>query len=227
MHEVQRICWAEGFARACRSAPCARWMSPRRRCRGHGPLLQLERAVPSTCRSTPARPALVKDDLTMSCTVSPLRPPLPSKGHASLRRGRVSETGRVYFLTFTVRDRRPVFSDPCAATIMSGALSDELLAAGNRINAWVVMPDHVHLLMELSGADDLSVAVARIKSGSSRRVNAYMGRAGALWASGYHDHALRKEEAIESVVDYILANPVRAGLVEHSCDYRFSWSREL
>jgi hypothetical protein len=42
----------------------------------------------------------------------------------------------VYFLTFIVRDRRPVFCDPRAATIMSGALSDELLAAGNRIEAW-------------------------------------------------------------------------------------------
>jgi REP element-mobilizing transposase RayT len=89
----------------------------------------------------------------------------------------------------------------------------------------VVMPDHVHLLMALSGVDDLSVALARITSGSSRRVNAGMGRADALWASGYHDHALRQEEAIEDVVHYIVANPVRSGLLEQAGDYRFSWSR--
>ena len=108
---------------------------------------------------------------------------------------------------------------------MCMALSDEQLAGGHRIHAWVVMPDHVHLLMELMGRDELSVAVARLKSGSSRRVNATIGRAGALWASGYHDHALRQEEAMETVVDYILANPVRAGLVDKPDDYRFSWSR--
>ena len=93
---------------------------------------------------------------------------------------------------------------------MAAALAGGTLGGANVFLAWVVMPDHVHLLMKLSAPESLSVAVARIKSGSSRRVNAVLQRRGTLWASGYHDHALRSEESLEPVVEYLLANLIRA-----------------
>jgi putative transposase len=152
------------------------------------------------------------------------QPPRP-KGYASLRRCRVSEAGRVYFLTFVVCDRRPVFLDVPAASVMGAALADDMLAGRNVLHAWVVMPDHVHLLLELSGCETLSVAVARLKSGSSRRVNALLEKRGTLWTAGFHDHALRTDESLGRVVEYLLMNPVRAGLVERPSEYPFSWSR--
>ena len=151
--------------------------------------------------------------------------PARPKGQAALRRCRVSEAGRLYFLTFVVSERRPLFLQLPAACVMSAALADDVLAGSNLVHAWVVMPDHVHLLLELSSRETLSVAVARLKSGASRRVNAATGRRGPLWAAGFHDHALRSDEVLERVVAYMLMNPVRAGLVEQPGEYRFSWSR--
>jgi hypothetical protein len=46
----------------------------------------------------------------------------------------------------------------------------------------------------------------------------------ALWQKSYHDHILRKEEAVADVVRYILENPVRAGLVDSIGEYPHAWS---
>ena len=85
--------------------------------------------------------------------------------------------------------------------------------------AWVVMPDHVHWLFQLGEYMDLSAAIKRFKARSARRVNDYLHRQGALWQKSFYDHALRKDEDVQGVARYIVANPLRAGLVEHVGDY--------
>ncbi len=46
----------------------------------------------------------------------------------------------------------------------------------------------------------------------------------ALWQDGYFERVLRRDEDTPSVIDYVLANPMRAGLVERAVDYPFSWA---
>jgi len=55
--------------------------------------------------------------------------------------------------------------------------------------------------------------VRSVKSVSAHRLG------GALWQRGFHDHALRRDEDIEDIARYIVANPLRAGLVRHIGDY--------
>ena len=84
--------------------------------------------------------------------------------------------------------------------------------------AWVVMPDHLHwLLVPRQGA--LDAVVRRIKSRSAAFINREINTRGALWQKGYHDHALRKDEEVRAVARYIVANPLRARIVEHIGDY--------
>ena len=87
--------------------------------------------------------------------------------------------------------------------------------------AWVLMPDHAHWLVQLHGHDALATVVNRLKSASARAVNQALGRRGALWSRAFHDHALRSDETIEVVARYIIANPIRAGLVSRVGDYPF------
>jgi REP element-mobilizing transposase RayT len=87
--------------------------------------------------------------------------------------------------------------------------------------AWVLMPDHAHWLLQLGEKDELGIVVNRLKSSSSRLANRVLDRQGMFWAPAYHDHALRAEEDLLNIARYIVANPLRAGLVQRIGDYPF------
>ena len=87
--------------------------------------------------------------------------------------------------------------------------------------AWVLMPDHVHWLVQVGEEGNLSRVVNRLKSASSRQVHRLMGARGPLWQQGFHDHALRAEEDLRRVARYVLANPLRAGLVQRMGAYPY------
>lgn len=86
--------------------------------------------------------------------------------------------------------------------------------------SWVLMPDHFHGLVQLRGSGTLSSCVQRVKSRSALAC----GRAGAprpVWARAFHDHAARKDDDLKGLARYIVANPVRAGIVAMVLDYPF------
>jgi REP element-mobilizing transposase RayT len=84
--------------------------------------------------------------------------------------------------------------------------------------AWVVMPDHFHWLVELRD-NTLPGLMRTTKSRCARAVNARLGRTGQMWQKGFHDRAIRREEDLQAVARYIIANPLRAGLVRRVHDY--------
>lgn len=131
-----------------------------------------------------------------------------------LRKGRFSEPGRPYLVTTVTRGREPVFADWSLGRLVVR----ELRASPVETLAWVLMPDHLHWLLVL-GEADLSEVVGAMKSRSAIAVNLARGREGALWQKGYHDHAVRREEDLRALARYVVANPVRAGLVERVGDY--------
>lgn len=81
------------------------------------------------------------------------------------------------------------------------------------------MPDHVHWLFQLGERADLPTTIKRFKACSAQRVNDHLNRCGALWQKAYYDRALRREEGVKDIARYIIANPLRAGLVENIGDY--------
>ncbi len=138
-------------------------------------------------------------------------------GHL-LRRGRVSEPGRMYMLTTVTRDRQPLFSNfqLARAVILQLRQADHEQACHSL--AWVVMPDHIHWLIELR-RNSLSSLMRRFKSRASCAVYKAGHYRGRVWQPGYQDRALRKDEDPLRVARYIIANPLRAGLVENIGDY--------
>jgi REP element-mobilizing transposase RayT len=81
------------------------------------------------------------------------------------------------------------------------------------------MPDHFHWLITINGSRPLSVSVNTVKSWATRRINRLAGFTGRLWSPGFYDRAIRKEEDLGAVARYIVANPLRAGLVRSIRDY--------
>jgi putative transposase len=140
-------------------------------------------------------------------------------GQTALRRGRVSLMGQIYNITTVTFGRTAFFLDFAAGCAAVRCFENDRLLGDARMLAWVLMPDHAHWLIQLGEHDGLATVVNRIKSASAREANRALGRAGALWQRAYHDHALRSDEDVVAVARYIVANPIRAGLVRRVGDY--------
>jgi REP element-mobilizing transposase RayT len=144
---------------------------------------------------------------------------MPARPHSwRLRLGRYSQTDQVYLITAVTHQRQPFFADWRAGRLLVHQLRKAQDAGWADSLAWVVMPDHVHWLMQLKGRD-LSSVVHRVKCQGAGQVNGYLGRSGQFWQRGFHDRALRNDEDLRPVARYIIANPIRAGLVKRVHDY--------
>lgn len=137
-----------------------------------------------------------------------------------LAKGRFSEAGRAYFITTVLMEReRRYFSDfTCARLVvdeMRRLHEDQAVIS----LAWVVMPDHLHWLFQLGEVEMLSTVVKKLKARSAQRVNRHLARQGALWQKAFYDRAVRREDDIRAIARYIVANPLRAKLVESIGDY--------
>jgi REP element-mobilizing transposase RayT len=142
------------------------------------------------------------------------------KPHAhELRKGRASLPLQVYLVTTVVEDRRPVFRDLYNGRILVRALRYQQEKGNANSLAYVIMPDHLHWLLQLGERRSLSQVVGIVKGFSARELNARLGGEGQFWQEGFHDHALRREEDLRAAARYVVANPLRAGLVRSVADY--------
>jgi len=92
------------------------------------------------------------------------------------------------------------------------------------LHAFCIMPNHLHVVAQPQG----SVAVPRyVKSikGKTTYLMHRLGFSGKVWQRSFFDHVVRLSEGLETVVRYVLENPVRKGLVDHFTDYKWSWDR--
>lgn len=93
-----------------------------------------------------------------------------------------------------------------------------------RLLAWVVMPNHVHLLVEIWQTPQAQL-IKDSKGFTARRINRLRERRGKLWQDNYWDRYIRDETHYRKVVRYIEANPVKAGLVQTPEQWPFSSAR--
>ena len=131
----------------------------------------------------------------------------------NLRKGRCSSPGQAYLVTTVTRERRPVFADFYAARQLIETLRIVQRRQSATTLAFVVMPDHLHWLMTLGDGESLSKVMQTVKGSSAIRIG------WPIWQAGFHDHAVRADEELKVLARYVVANPLRAGLVEHIGDY--------
>jgi REP element-mobilizing transposase RayT len=95
------------------------------------------------------------------------------------------------------------------------------------LQAAVVMPDHIHLILtplaDKNGSFNIPQIMHAIKSESAHRINKALERRGKVWQEESFDHVLRGDESVASKIAYVLENPFRAGLVKSSAEYRWVW----
>lgn len=109
------------------------------------------------------------------------------------------------------------------ATVAEGALR---FFDGQRygLAAWVVMPNHLHLLVDVWEVP-LAELVKTWKDFASKKANKLLGRSGGFWEREYMDTVIENEEHRRTAVRYIENNPVKAGLVREAKEWMWSSAR--
>lgn len=100
-------------------------------------------------------------------------------------------------------------------------VAETLQSHGGRytLQAWCVMPNHVHALVTTNAEAELGQIVHFWKTITRRRINALLARTGAVWAKDYFDRYVRDQNQFETAKQYIETNPEVAGL----CDVPEAW----
>ena len=110
--------------------------------------------------------------------------------------------------------------DPhCARLVAEALLHDNDRYA---LQAWCVMPNHVHVLIATSAKSELGQIVHFWKSVTRRRINKLLNRTGPVWAKDYFDRFIRNQRHFDTNKHYIEMNPVVAGLCDAPEDWLFS-----
>ena len=91
-----------------------------------------------------------------------------------------------------------------------------------RLCEWVVMPNHVHVLVEILGSWRLREVLHSWKSFTSKEAGKLLGPGGRFWQEDYFDRYIRDTEHYSRTVEYIRQNPVKAGLAQIPEAWHFS-----
>jgi putative transposase len=125
---------------------------------------------------------------------------------------------RTYFTSFSTAHRRRVFQVEATAGLMIATLQGYRERGSFAVHAFVVMPDHVHVLLTPAPVVSLEKAIQLMKGGFSFRLKSRSD----VWERGHFDKRIKDREGYEACVGYIHANPVKAGLTDQATEYRFS-----
>jgi putative transposase len=140
----------------------------------------------------------------------------------TLRTGRHSIPGTYYHIVIVTYQRQQILTNDVAASIIFKTF--DWLEAQNRLK-WtciMVMPDHVHTVIELGEHQTLSKVLHSMKRYTAREINKHLSQNGALWQRSYTDRGIRGgDAALNDTIRYCYANPVRKGIVEAARDYPY------
>lgn len=151
----------------------------------------------------------------------------------------IKSENQIYFVTTNSYYRVPVFQNPQIAKIVIDAVYFLRSKVRLKLYGFVLMPDHLHIVVSLPEGEDLSKVMHSLKSFTAKEI---IKKGGArcpaskmedgrlvhkkVWQSGYWDYGIRGEKDILVRIKYLLENPVRKGLVESADLYPFSSAQD-
>ena len=118
-------------------------------------------------------------------------------------------------------NNHPYFSHPRNAEIVMTALSFGRVSKWFYLISFVIMPDHLHLII-IPREKNISQSLHSIKSFSSNEINKVSTREGQVWQSSFRDFTVYSEQLLREKITYIHNNPVTKELVSQAELYNFS-----
>ncbi len=135
---------------------------------------------------------------------------------------RFTEGEYCYFVTTATQDRRPLFRDERLCQMLVKNLRYYRDRMNFALHGYVIMPDHIHLLVTPRQPETVSDVMRNLKSYTSKEIREVLGTQGSIWQRRFYDRVIRGEEQFRTALNYIHLNPVRAALVRSARDYKFS-----
>lgn len=147
---------------------------------------------------------------------------------------RRAKDGNTYFFTVVTFNRQPILCMEPSRECLRNVIIDVRTDTPFVIEAWVLLPDHMHCIWRLPEGDtDYSLRWARIKAKFTKRSRAWLDeevstpsrlkhRDGTVWQRRYWEHMIRGDEDYKNHCDYIHYNPVKHGLVSAPKEWPYS-----
>jgi putative transposase len=126
-------------------------------------------------------------------------------------------TGELHFVTFSCYQRKPYLSSPAARSLFEETLERMRVRYRFFIIGYVVMPEHVHLLVGEPESASLSTAIHGLKLSVSKLLRQH-----PFWLSRYYDFNVHSGQKHIEKLRYIHRNPVKRGLVQEPMDWQWS-----
>jgi len=136
--------------------------------------------------------------------------------------GRLISPPGTYFVTSSTWQRRRLFVVENYARLFLQTLYRYRREGRFQLLAFVVMPEHFHLLVTPTPDVTLEHAIQLIKGGYSHALGSILGRKREIWQRGFTDHRIRDDQDFVNHQKYIHLNPVERGLVNNLAEYRYS-----
>jgi putative transposase len=130
--------------------------------------------------------------------------------------------GTSYFVTTKAFQNRALFRVTEIAETLFHTLEHYRDRGEYLLHEYVLMPDHLHVMITPSSTNGLEKSIQFIKGGSSYRLSHQRGERIDLWNAGFHDWTIRDIADWNAKAQYIRENPRRAGLTEHPQDWPYS-----
>jgi putative transposase len=93
-----------------------------------------------------------------------------------------------------------------------------------KLICYCIMPNHIHLVFELiEGNKEISKIMQSIKRISARKCNLFLNRTGKFWQDESYDRLVRDDKELYFIIQYVLMNPVSAGLVKNWGDWKYTY----
>ena len=136
---------------------------------------------------------------------------------------RYQQTGDIHFITFSCYRRAPLLETAHARDTFVIRLEKIRSWYGFYLTGFVVMPEHVHLLLSEPERSNLAVVLQMLKQIVSRKLNEHANN--PFWQPRYYDFNVCRERKLMEKLDYMHRNPVQRGLVARPEDWTWSSAR--
>jgi putative transposase len=130
---------------------------------------------------------------------------------------------RTFFVTTKTAMRKRLLQSERNAELLVDVLRSLVAERKFKLLDFVVMPDHVHLLIEVAGDMTIEKAMQFVKGRFSHRLSHEFGFKGGVWQRGFTEVQVMNQQSLEAHRAYIGENPVRAGLARSAEEYPFSF----